>query len=91
MVNVATLVDGNPENNFLKKDIVFNPDGKLSGATYCFVVNWRACLLHHLHFRGFWKSWTSSRSPSKPKIVGELTRASENPRCVGRFNSATRS
>ncbi|MDB6015961.1 MAG: hypothetical protein JWR19_450, partial [Pedosphaera sp.] len=38
IVNVATLVDGNPENNFLKKDLAFNPDGKLSGATHCFVA-----------------------------------------------------
>ena len=33
-VNVATLVDGNPDNNFLKKDVVFNPNGILSGATF---------------------------------------------------------
>jgi len=32
MVNVATLLDGNPTNNFLEKDIVFNPDGILCGA-----------------------------------------------------------
>lgn len=41
IVNVATLVDGNPENNFLKKDMVFNPDGKLTGATHCFVAGQR--------------------------------------------------
>jgi hypothetical protein len=29
---VATLLDGNPENNFLKKALSFNPDGKLNGA-----------------------------------------------------------
>src|SRR5581483_8844027 len=28
IVNIATLVDGNPENNFFKKDLVFNPEGK---------------------------------------------------------------
>src|SRR5437016_9065642 len=32
VVNVATLVDGNPDNNFLKKDLVFNPGGVLTGA-----------------------------------------------------------
>jgi hypothetical protein len=32
MVNVATLLDGNPTNNFLEKDIVFNPYGILCGA-----------------------------------------------------------
>ena len=32
MVSAATLLDGNPLNNFLKKDIVFNPQGLLHGA-----------------------------------------------------------
>ncbi len=30
IVNVASLVDGDPNNNFLKKDAVFNPDGLLA-------------------------------------------------------------
>ncbi len=34
VVDVACLFDGNPENNFLKKNAVFNPDGKLTGAEY---------------------------------------------------------
>ena len=34
VINVATLVDGNPDNNFLNKDVVFNPDGVLTGATF---------------------------------------------------------
>ncbi|MBC8001492.1 MAG: hypothetical protein H7X97_02795 [Opitutaceae bacterium] len=38
MVNVGTLVDGDPANNFLKKDIVFNPDGWLNGATHSFLA-----------------------------------------------------
>lgn len=33
MVSAATLLDGNPTNNFLEKDIVFNPNGILCGAT----------------------------------------------------------
>ena len=32
--NVGTLVDGNPDNNFLKRDVTFNPDGVLTGATF---------------------------------------------------------
>lgn len=32
MVLAATLLDGDPNNNFLKKDFVFNPDGILNGA-----------------------------------------------------------
>lgn len=38
MVNAATLLDGNPLNNFLKKDIVFNPDGILDGAKSVTVI-----------------------------------------------------
>ncbi len=32
MVNAATLLDGDPTDNFLRKDLAFNPDGILDGA-----------------------------------------------------------
>src|SRR5581483_4829684 len=32
LVDVSTLTDGNPSNNFLKRDVVFNPGGRLKGA-----------------------------------------------------------
>jgi len=32
MVGAGTLLDGNPLNNFLKKDVTFNPGGILNGA-----------------------------------------------------------
>jgi hypothetical protein len=32
MVGAGTLLDGNPLNNFLKRDVTFNPDGILNGA-----------------------------------------------------------
>lgn len=78
IINVATLVDGNPENNFLKKDVVFNPDGKLSGATHSFVA-------------GRWLYVTCKRGlvvvdiddPAKPKVAGELAGDFlKNPRAV---------
>jgi hypothetical protein len=34
MINAATLLDGDPRNNFLKRDLTFNPDGILNGATF---------------------------------------------------------
>ncbi len=44
LVGAGTLLDGNPLNNFLKRDVTFNPDGLLKGAkalaiagTYCYV------------------------------------------------------
>jgi hypothetical protein len=33
LVNVATLLDGNPTNNFLKRALTWNPDGLLTGAS----------------------------------------------------------
>ncbi len=32
LVNAATLLDGNPTNNFLKRSVTFNPKGILNGA-----------------------------------------------------------
>lgn len=32
LVDVTTLTDGNPENNFLKRSLAFNPGGALTGA-----------------------------------------------------------
>ena len=34
VMNVGTLVDGAPDNNFLKKSATYNPDGLLNGATH---------------------------------------------------------
>ncbi len=73
IVNVATLVDGNPENNFLKKDLVFNPNGKLTGATHSFVAGH---LLYVTCPAGL--EVIDIDDPMKPKIVGEL--AVEGPR-----------
>jgi hypothetical protein len=38
LVGAATLLDGNPLNNFLKRDLTFNPDGILDGARYVTIV-----------------------------------------------------
>jgi hypothetical protein len=32
LIDVTTLTDGNPENNFLRRALAFNPDGALTGA-----------------------------------------------------------
>ncbi|HXB73231.1 MAG TPA: hypothetical protein VNY05_33650 [Candidatus Acidoferrales bacterium] len=34
LINAATLLDGDPRNNFLKPAVTFNPDGVLNGATF---------------------------------------------------------
>jgi len=32
LINAATLLDGDPQNNFLKRALTFNPDGALTGS-----------------------------------------------------------
>jgi hypothetical protein len=32
LIGIGTMIDGNPTNNFLKRDLTFNPDGILNGA-----------------------------------------------------------
>ncbi len=38
LVGAATLLDGNPLNNFLKREVTFNPDGILCGASALTIV-----------------------------------------------------
>jgi hypothetical protein len=38
IVGVATMIDGNPSNNFLKRALTFNPDGILTGAKTITIV-----------------------------------------------------
>ncbi len=34
LINAATLLDGDPRNNFLKRAVTFNPDNALKGANH---------------------------------------------------------
>ncbi len=38
VVDVATLLDGNPANNFIKRAATFNPDGRLNGARHAWMA-----------------------------------------------------
>ena len=76
--NVATLVDGNPDNNFLNKDVVFNPDGVLTGATFVAAAGHR---LYMTTPRGLYVVDVSD--PMHPRIAGQLTNGFlRNPRCI---------
>ena len=78
VVNVATLVDGNPDNNFLKKDAVFNPDGVLTGAMFVAAAGHRLYLTTP---RGLFVVDVSD--PMHPRLAGQLTSGFlRNPRCV---------
>ncbi|MDQ6655673.1 MAG: hypothetical protein M3Y80_07665, partial [Verrucomicrobiota bacterium] len=78
VVNVATLVDGNPSNNFLKKDVVFNPGGVLTGASFVAAAGHR---LYMTTPRGLYV--VDVTDPMHPRIEGELTNGFlRDPRCV---------
>jgi hypothetical protein len=78
--NVATLVNGNPEDNFLKESetVRFNPNGALTGATFVAAAGHRLYMTtpHGLYV-------VDVSDPTHPRIAGELTNGVlRNPRCV---------
>jgi hypothetical protein len=78
--NVATLVDGNPDNNFLKESetIRFNPGGALTGAVFVAATGHR---LYMTTPRGLFV--IDVHDPTHPEIVGELTNGFlRDPRCI---------
>jgi hypothetical protein len=78
---VATLVDGNPDNNFLKEDqtIRFNPNGALTGASFVAAAGHR---LYMTTPRGLYVV-DVAKDGSHPRITGQLTNGFlRNPRCV---------
>jgi hypothetical protein len=76
--NVATLVDGNPDNNFLKRDVTFNPDGLLTGATFVTATGHRLYLTTP---RGLFV--IDCTDPMSPRLVGRFTgNFLRNPHCV---------
>ena len=78
---VATLVDGNPDNNFLKESdtIRFNPNGALTGATFVAAAGHRLYLTTP---RGLFVI-DVGEDGSHPRIVSEVTNGFlRNPRCV---------
>ncbi|HJT81902.1 MAG TPA: hypothetical protein VJ719_11950, partial [Chthoniobacterales bacterium] len=78
VVNVATLVDGNPGNNFVKKAASFNPNGILNGATFVAAAGHR---LYMTTPRGLYVIDVSD--PEHPRLSGQLTNGFlRNPRCV---------
>jgi hypothetical protein len=64
MINAATLLDGDPRNNFIKRDIVFNPDNALQGANHIAIAG---TLLYISCDKGL--VIVDVDDPFKPKIV----------------------
>jgi hypothetical protein len=67
LINAATLLDGDPRNNFLKRDVTFNPNGALKGATY---VNIAGNYAYVSCDRGL--VIVGIANPLKPEIVAEV-------------------
>jgi hypothetical protein len=77
IVNAGPLVDGDPANNFLKRDLTFNPDGKLSGAVggalagrYLYILCQRGLVVIDV------------AEPLGPKIIAELKDGIQEPRAI---------
>jgi hypothetical protein len=72
MVSVGTLVDGDPDNNYLDKETVirFNPDRKLTGAMHSYMAGTN---LFVLASKGLFVLALSNTNLNPPTIVGELT------------------
>ncbi len=83
MATVETLVDGNPDNNFLDKNlktIRYNPDGKLTGAMHSFMAGTN---LYVVGARGLFVLGLSNTNLVAPTLLGELSRDEfRNPRSI---------
>ena len=78
VVDVRTLVDGNPDNNFVKEAARFNPNGVLTGATFVAAAGHRLYLTTP---RGLYV--VDVEEPAHPRIIGQLTDGFlRNPKCV---------
>ncbi len=67
IVNVATLLDGDPTNNFLERAVTCNPEGRLTGAIKAIVAG---CHLYVVCDRGL--VVVDIDDPLHPRITGEL-------------------
>jgi len=67
VVDVMTLVDGNPRNNFLKRAATFNPSGVLNGAVNLAIAGNCAYILCDVGL-----VVVSIAEPLQPKVVGGI-------------------
>src|SRR6185312_12920354 len=78
VVNVATLVDGNPDNNFVKEAARFNPGGVLTGANFVTAAGHRLYLTTP---NGLYV--INVADPTHPRISGQVPGDFlHHPRCV---------
>jgi hypothetical protein len=76
LVGAATLLDGDPTNNFLKRAVTFNPNGALNGASNITIAGEHAYITCD---RGL--VIVNIDKPESPRIVAEVF-GFKNPRAV---------
>jgi hypothetical protein len=76
--DVRTIVDGNPDNNFFKRDVTFNPGGVLTGATFVTAAG------HRLYVTAPGGLFVlDCADPLHPRLAGQYSgNFLRNPRCV---------
>jgi hypothetical protein len=83
MTTVGTLVDGNPDNNFLdgktETTIRFNPDGKLTGATHSYMAGTN---LFVVGAKGLFSLGLNNTQLVAPTLLGELSEGLKNPKHI---------
>jgi hypothetical protein len=67
LATAATLLDGNPSNNFMRRAAAFNPDGRLTGAVNLTIAGNYAYLL-----TGRGLAIVDISAPLAPRIVAEV-------------------
>ncbi|OGP09662.1 MAG: hypothetical protein A2048_03965 [Deltaproteobacteria bacterium GWA2_45_12] len=77
VVNVDTLVDGEPRNNFLKKDLVLNPNHILDGANYLTVAG---NILYITTPKGL--VMVDAKDPLNPLVIATLEKGLISPHLV---------
>jgi len=83
MVSVGTLVDGDPNNNFLDKEkiIRFNPDGKLTGAMHSFMAGTNLFVVSK---NGLFVLGLSNTELKAPVLLAELSKGEfKSPQAIG--------
>jgi hypothetical protein len=79
-ISAATLLDGNPLNNFIELDKVFNPDGLLDGATNVTIVGRYAYVCCNAGLVVV--DLRDPPDPTKPKVVSVIRQGINMPRSV---------
>jgi len=80
MTTVETLVDGDPNNNFLDKSLKtvrYNPEGKLTGAMHSFMAGTN---LFVVGAKGLFVLGLSNTELIAPTLLGELSAGLKNPK-----------